>query len=78
MVVLAGARRVGLGLGRPGVITSEFRLSRTKYINLHGGGMGAGPGDGAGETPIPRPGLPGGQRPGVLCQVPPNPTQAQT
>lgn len=40
MVVLAGARRVGLGLGRPGVITSELRLSRTKYIHLHGGGLG--------------------------------------
>lgn len=62
MVVLAGAGRVrAWGLGCPGVITSELRLARTKYINLHGDGVGAGPGDeGAGKTPIPRPGLPGG------------------
>lgn len=58
--VLAGTGRVrAWGLGRPGVITSELRLARTKYIDLHGG-WGAGPGDGAGETLSPRPGLPGG------------------
>lgn len=36
--------------------------------------MGAGPGDeGAGETPVLQPGLPGGQWPGVLCQEPSTP-----
>lgn len=61
MGVLAGAGRVrAWGLERPGVITSELRLARTKYIDLHGG-WGEGPGDeGARETPISRPGLPGG------------------
>lgn len=61
MGVLAGIGQVrAWGLGCPGVITSELRLARTKYIDLHGV-WGAGPGDeGAGETPNPQPGLPGG------------------
>lgn len=75
MGMLAGAGRVrAWGLGRPGVVTSELRLVRTKYIDLHGG-WGAGPGDEeAGETPNSPAGAAWRPRLGVLMpRCPPTP-----
>lgn len=56
---MAGAGRVrAWGLRHPRSHNLRVRLARTKYIDLH---WGAGQEmEGAGETPIPRLGLPAG------------------